>query len=628
MICSLRRTVVLLFVVCLTVMGIVERSAAVADDPVPVITPERLVEAGAFGLERTGASQERVTVSDAPGGGNWKQALRVTLTEPHQETNATQVIVPTIAPVAAGDALTAEMYVRGAKTDGTPAQVELLFEQSTLPWTKSVARMVTAVPGKPAEWKRVAFVFSAGGDYAPGAAVTSIRLAFGKQTVELGGLKIVNYGKGISIDELAQRVAASAPPVAVTVRLDPKQLRQTITGFGGNYAIARFGTGPAIDSVGEYLWTSLRPAHLRFGIPLKTFLLPNGSYAPEQETVVQVYRLMQRAQKQGIPFVASAWDVPDYCVENPGDFQQRRTRPEQRQKIADALTEWVRVARTKYNVQIAYISFNEPNWGASVVVPPDEMAFYVRTTGAAMAKAGLTTKWLVGDTTSGEALPAYAAPLLADKTLAPYLGPLSFHGWDALGATEAQYRAIAELGRKHNKPVWCLESGYDAGLWAVKPPVWNTWNNALLLSRAYARTLNLSGASVLDYWQYANDYPLSGGADGRDPFTGFHAIKLFSEALPPGARVLATNSDTEEVALVAAIRPAGRLSLVVVNTGGMAKVTITGAPGGAKGYRKQEWTRDATKAAGRMQTAPLIVSAGGGISLTVPARSVVVVESQ
>src|SRR5207244_1024669 len=125
--------------------------------------------------------------------------------------------------------------------------------------------------------------------------------------------------------------------------------------------------------------------------------------------------------------------------------------------------------------------------------------------------------------------------LLDDAQLQPYLGPLAFHCWDALSTPDARYAEIAEIGKKSGKPVWCTEAGHDAGLWN-KPDPWKSWDNALLTSLAYEKTVRLTGASLIDYWTYQNNYPIV-TVDGRQPYPVFFILRQIEEVLPPKSKV-------------------------------------------------------------------------------------------
>jgi hypothetical protein len=248
----------------------------------------------------------------------------------------------------------------------------------------------------------------------------------------------------------------------------------------------------------------------------------------------------------------------------------------------DALTQFLVIARDKYGANPEYISFNEADGGYQIKFTSQEIADFMKMAAPKFAAQNLKIRWLVGDTSNGRALVRYTRPLLEDKSLAPLLGPISFHSWDALTSSDADYAAIAALGKEFNKPIWCLEMGYDPQLWRVQPPVWPTWDNAMKLGEAYWKTVAVAQASVLDYWEYQADYPLVDGDAGK-PFPVFYVVKHFTEVLPPGTRVVEARSNHESLLALAGTdgKTPGRFSALLINTGGEGTATLTGLPAGA-----------------------------------------------
>jgi hypothetical protein len=248
------------------------------------------------------------------------------------------------------------------------------------------------------------------------------------------------------------------------------------------------------------------------------------------------------------------------------------------------------------------------------------MAAFIRRAGPRFRALGLKTKFLVGDTGGGSGFADYARPLLEDKSIAPYLGPLSFHGWDALTTPDPRYEEIAALGRKYGKPVWCLETGHDSGLWR-KPDPWETWENALRTAMAYLKTLSLSGAALMDYWTYQDNYPLV-SRDGTRTFPVFHVLRQVEAALPPGAKVVRAAGSDGLYALATAGPARGRFTVLLANPLGAGRVTVAGLPPGAKvtvvrstdaGQRKADPTGERVDRAGRL-------------TVSVPTRSVVTLQ--
>lgn len=196
-------------------------------EPTLIHEPDALISVQVGGLERTN-SQAQVLPSDHPA---FSRKLRVTIGAESTDTNATQLNIVTNRPVAKGDVLAAELWLRGERRSselGMP-MVELLFERSSAPWTKSATVPMAAPP----TWRRASAVFRSAETYRPGEAMISIRMAFGPQTFELGGLRVVNHGPNVDFDTLAARAVAESPIGTVDVRVDRSRTHQTMMGLGG-----------------------------------------------------------------------------------------------------------------------------------------------------------------------------------------------------------------------------------------------------------------------------------------------------------------------------------------------------------------------------------------------------------
>ncbi|MBW3624071.1 MAG: hypothetical protein KY468_11745 [Armatimonadetes bacterium] len=581
----------------------------------PVLADDALLTTPVGGLERTNAATRIVPVQGRP----FSKALRVTLRSPAAETNATQLTIPTATPVEKGDALLASFSLRGASADGKGrAQMMLLFEGSTDPWAKSVSH-AAASPKDPQEWKRVIVPFTAAESYRPGEAMVSLRFAYGPQTVEVGGLEVTNFGKERSVEDLIALAAEKTPLGAARVTVRLSDTRQTLMGFGGNFAQPRYGSTEPMDPVGRYNLEHLRVVHARVAIPLDRWTPEKGVYRDTAQAHAALLQMQEMARRK-IPIAAAVWEGPIWMLGGKPEQMGRTLPPELYDECIEAIAQFLVTARDQYQAPVEYFSFNEPDYGVNFKFTPEQMAAFIRQAGPRFAALGLKTKFLVGDTANAKNFPAYARPLLEDASLKPYLGPLAFHSWDALEATDESYTEIAVLGRKYNKPVWCLEAGHDPQLWR-KPNPWGTWENALRTALAYEKTLRLTGSSLMDYWTYQNNYPLV-SPDGKNPYPVFHVMKQMEEALPPGAKVAATTVSGEALRALASVGPkAGQFSVLVVNPAGAGEATLTGLPRGAN---VKVFLSDAD---GQRKAVPGLnrVSRAGELKLALPPRSVVTV---
>jgi hypothetical protein len=491
-----------------------------------------------------------------------------------------------------------------------------LFERREDPWTKSVDQGVTA-NNDPKAWKRVVIPFSAAESYRPGEAMASLRFAFGRQTVEVGGLSVVSHGGRKTLNELTA-LAADANPLGrtrVTVNLAATQ--QTLLGLGGNFPQARYGSAEVNDPVGRYNLQHLRVVCARIGIPLNSWTPEKGVYKDEGPARA-AFLLMREMARKKIPITGSVWEGPLWMLGGRPEQSGRTLPPERYDDCVEAVARFLVTARDRYGARVDTFSFNEPDYGVNFRFTPAQMAAFIRRAGPRFKALGLTTKFLIGDTGGGASFPEYARPLLEDRGIAPYLGPLSFHGWDALTTPDERYAEIAALGRRYGKPVWCLEAGHDSGLWR-KPDPWETWDNALRTAMAYLKTLNLTGASLIDYWTYQNNYPLV-SADGARPFPVFRVLRQVEDALPRGAKVVRTAAGNESLYALATAGPKkGQFTVMLANPLGAGTVTVTGLPPGARVTE----VRSTAAAQGKAGTAPARVDKVGRLTVSVPTRSVV-----
>jgi hypothetical protein len=387
--------------------------------------------------------------------------------------------------------------------------------------------------------------------------------------------------------------AAGAPPASLlgsaTVEVHLATLLQKVDGLGGNYARGRDGAFAGSDkggqdAVGRTTLAGLNPVCARVAIPLSA-LAPQegGPYALSDKAVIASYLLLQDFNRRGIPVIASIFSVPDWAVSDPSDASGRKLAPAKYGDLIDVLVQYLLTGRDRYGISVDDISFNEPDAGNTVSLAPGELAAFIKQAGIRFAQFSVTSAWLVGDTSTGASLPAYAAALLSDPAVKPYLGPIAFQSWDCRTATDATYQAIAALGKSSSKPVWCTEVGYDLQLAGANPPVWGTWDHAMKLAEAYWRTFARAGASFADGWEYQDDYPLAGGASGDQPYPSYHVIDQLSGLLAPGAQLVETTSDNPALFSLATISSGGKqIGIILINTAGAGIVNLKGLPPHAK----------------------------------------------
>ena len=505
-------------------------------------------------------------------GQTFARALRVEVPQTQGETNAVQITIPNAAPVKKGDVLLATFAARGQATAAATAQIMFLFERSSEPWTKSVTRGVELPDAK--IWRRIAIPFVAQEDYATGAAMTSLRLAFGEQTIELADLQVRNFGAAISVDALRDIAANLSPLGALDVTIQAAHARQTMRGLGGNYtAGGREGWGTVNDHVAQYTRANLNPVHARLGFSLKLWQPQAGGSFVTDGKNGDVLKMATEFAARKVPMTASIWEAPDWMTVNEGEGERKIIPEAQWDAAINAIAAFLERAQNA-GAPIETLSFNEADWGVDIHWAPARLSAFIKRAAPEFARRGLKTKWLVGDTTSGAALVPYARPLLEDTELRPFLGPIAFHGWDALGASDQSYREIYQLGAKYNREVWCLEAGSDSAAWQLEPKVWPTWNYALDVAVVYAKTIGEARATIVDYWTYRDDYPLIDKDNQLYPVYG--VLQQFNQAFGAGTQIVEASAPSADLRVLAGVQPDGTTVAMLINPIGAGQVTLRG----------------------------------------------------
>lgn len=544
--------------------------SACGQAPTHVISPDAYLVGQVGGLERTNAQAEQVPINGQP----FQRALRVTTRATADETNATQLTLLNEKPVAQGDVLLASLWLRGDRA-GKPARIELLFETATSPWDKSMWRTL-ATDREPNTWRKYEIPFASAGDYARGQAMLSIRLATGVQRVEIAGLTLQNYAKTITLDALYDQVvrAGGAP---VELSLDLKDRRQTLAGMGGNFCQPRYGSSEAMDAVGLAILERLPVAYARVGLPLNSWAPEPGKLLDDGPARANL-EAMKLLKSKGIGIIATVWEGPTWMLGGQPEQMGRVLPDDKWDDCIESLGAFFLLAKTKYGVLPDYFSFNEPDYGVNFRFTPEAQARFIRQASKAWAAKGIPMKFLIGDTANGQALKPYAEHLMSQPDLLPVLGPLAYHTWDSLAAPDEAYEEIAEMARQYGRAVWATEAGHDAQLWQ-RPDPWASWDNALGLARAYAKSYRLTYAERLDYWTYQDNYTLL-DPESLEPFAAFKVLEMAGRVVEPGRVVVGSTVDQEGVEHLASVDAGGRVRLLLANSAGATRVRLLGLPTG------------------------------------------------
>ena len=176
-----------------------------------------------------------------------------------------QLVTASIAPVKRGDILWARFFLRctASRQESGEGRLTIVFETADENHDKSIDLTV----GARQEWQEFAFPFTCRHDLPAGGAQIALRVGFRPQTVEIGGIEILNYGNTRKLTDLPRTRAdypgreADAPwRKAAAARIEKfrkgdfrVQVRDAagapLAGAKVKYALRRhgFGFGSAID---------------------------------------------------------------------------------------------------------------------------------------------------------------------------------------------------------------------------------------------------------------------------------------------------------------------------------------------------------------------------------------------
>jgi len=137
-------------------------------------------------------------------GREFTKALRVRTGKRPENAWYLQLSARSVAPVEKGDVLLATFHLRCAESMTGEGHTVFVFELGKDPWPKSAEFPVSAG----ATWKRIYVPFVAARAFAAGEAGINFQLGLGGQTVEIGGISVINYDKKVKLKDLPNTVSS------------------------------------------------------------------------------------------------------------------------------------------------------------------------------------------------------------------------------------------------------------------------------------------------------------------------------------------------------------------------------------------------------------------------------------
>ncbi|NQT50856.1 endo-1,4-beta-xylanase [bacterium] len=172
-------------------------------------------EGGTSLLPEDALTVTRVRPGDTPGlvksdvieveGMPFRRALRVQTFRRPQRPWDISVVVDTRGEIRKGDVCLFSLHLRGPQSadESGEAVAAAYVQRNTDPWTKAGGGTVTA--GR--QWRAVHLPFKAKSDLPQGTHSIVIFLGYHPQTVEIGGVRLLNYGRKVKLSHLPGSLA-------------------------------------------------------------------------------------------------------------------------------------------------------------------------------------------------------------------------------------------------------------------------------------------------------------------------------------------------------------------------------------------------------------------------------------
>lgn len=188
-----------LLLLVLSVLGVLALRAQTPLPPggEPLLSGEVGAFAATAGTENWDAFKFAVIEAQGP---TFQRAWRLTTGRDLSPAWAVEVRVRFGRAVKRGDTGFVRFFARATQaTDETGAgRIRVAVQQAGPNYTKSLDTTLSA--GR--EWQEFLLPFTFAGDYAPGAAELAFGFGFKRQTVEVGGVEVMNFGRDVAVAAL------------------------------------------------------------------------------------------------------------------------------------------------------------------------------------------------------------------------------------------------------------------------------------------------------------------------------------------------------------------------------------------------------------------------------------------
>lgn len=160
----------------------------------PLLPKDAAAQLTLVGAEIAIARSEVIDVAQMP----FSRAVRATTTAGPRTEWGVQLEMKVETDIKKDDVILAHFWLRCVQSMTGEAFTGFVFEESSEPFDKSAEMRV----GARGEWTEVNIPFKAHRDFKPGEAHICFRVGYERQSLEIGGVELTNYGPSVKIESL------------------------------------------------------------------------------------------------------------------------------------------------------------------------------------------------------------------------------------------------------------------------------------------------------------------------------------------------------------------------------------------------------------------------------------------
>ncbi|HEX4053768.1 MAG TPA: endo-1,4-beta-xylanase [Tepidisphaeraceae bacterium] len=161
-----------------------------------VLSPSGLASFSLFGIQKDLGALSIVKADYA----DFHQALQIK-TEPGARAEwLVQVVAPVTQEVKKGDVLLGHFCLRCANSMTGEGYTTFVFEMASPPFDKAVEFRISSR----SMWKEVFVPFVAPRNFPAGKARIALRAGFDRQTIQIGGIEVIDYQSKVKVEDLPQ----------------------------------------------------------------------------------------------------------------------------------------------------------------------------------------------------------------------------------------------------------------------------------------------------------------------------------------------------------------------------------------------------------------------------------------